>query len=174
MSSFSFLINTLLYTNIYPSFLLNVLPARVNVIKAITSSGIILAVISAIPIPFKKIPRVKTIKNRTGFNHVKYCKNIGISSIGEINPDKSTAGIINVIADSIACCWVLQIADIYSPTPTIASSEIKIEIKNNINDPANGIISIEINGNTNAIIILLGSRKICFISFLLRQIRFSL
>ena len=90
-------------------------------------------------IPFRKIPLVNTIKNLTGFSQVKYCKDVGISSIGEIKPDRSTAGIINVITLKIACCCVLQIAEIKSPTPTIARSEIKIDTINRINEPANGI-----------------------------------
>ena len=98
--------------NYYPSFLLNVLPARVNVIEAITKSGIIFVITSSNPIPFKKSPLDKTIKNLTGFMYVKYCMRTGISSIGEINPDNNTAGIIKVMADNIACCCVLQIAEI--------------------------------------------------------------
>ena len=96
----------------YPNFLLNVLLARVNVIVAIIISGIMFAITSLIPIPFNIIPRDKTIKNLTGFKYVKYCKQSGISSIGEINPESSTAGIINVITDKIACCCVLQIDEI--------------------------------------------------------------
>ena len=93
---------------------------------------------SSIPIPFKNIPRDSTIKNRTGFKYVRYCHPIGISSIGEINPDNKIAGIINVITDKIACCWVLHIAEIKSPTPTIAIREIKIETKNKIIEPLKG------------------------------------
>ena len=96
----------------YPNFLLNVLLASVNVIVAIIISGIIFAITSPKPIPFNIIPRDKTIKNLTGFKYVKYCKQSGISSIGEINPESSTAGIINVITDKIACCCVLQIDEI--------------------------------------------------------------
>ena len=88
--------------NIDPSFLLNVLLARVRVIAAIIISGIKFVITSFIPIPFKNIPRDSTIKNRTGFKYVRYCHPIGISSIGEINPYSSTAGIINVITDKIA------------------------------------------------------------------------
>ena len=88
----------------YPNFLLNVLLASVRVIKAIISSGIMFTITSLIPIPFNIIPRDRTIKNLTGFKYVKYCKKRGISSTGDINPDSSTAGIINVIADRIACC----------------------------------------------------------------------
>lgn len=97
---------------IYPSFLLKVLPARVRVIKAIIIKGIKFVIMSSIPMPLRNIPRVKTIKNLTGFNQVKYCSATGISSIGEIKPDNRIAGIINVIADRIACCCVLQIAEI--------------------------------------------------------------
>ena len=88
------------------------------------------AITSSIPIPFKNNPRDNTIKNLTGFKYVKYCKNTGISSMGDINPDSNTAGIINVITDKIACCCVLQIEDIKRPTPTIASNDINIETKN--------------------------------------------
>ena len=79
--------------NIYPSFLLNVLLARVSVIDAIIKSGIKFVITSSTPIPFKKIPRDNTIKNLTGFKYVKYCNATGISSIGEIKPDNNTAGI---------------------------------------------------------------------------------
>ena len=88
--------------------------------------------------PFKIIPFDKTIKNRTGLRYVRYCKNKGISSIGEINPDNKTAGIINIITEIIACCWVLQTEDIKSPTPVIASSDINIETKNKIKEPTKG------------------------------------
>ena len=82
----------------YPSFLLKVLPASESVSAAIIIRGIIFVITSASPIPFKNIPLVSTIKNLTGFSHVKYCRKTGMSSIGEINPDNSTEGIINVIA----------------------------------------------------------------------------
>ena len=94
--------------------------------------------ISSPPIPLRIIPLESTIKNLTGLSQVKYCKKTGMSSIGEMNPDNNTAGIIKVITDKIACCCVLQIAEIYSPTPTIASSEIKIEIINKRKEPENG------------------------------------
>ena len=110
-----------------------------SVIEAIIISGIRFVITSSNPIPFKNIPLVSTIKNLTGFSQVIYCRKTGISSIGEIKPDKSTAGIINVITLKMACCWVLHTAEIYSPTPTIASRDIKIETINKINDPANGI-----------------------------------
>ena len=118
---------------------MKVRPARVSVMIAIIIRGIKFIITSSIPIPLRNIPRVNTIKNLTGFSRVKYCRKIGISSIGEIKPDNNTAGIINVITLKIACCWVLQIEEIKSPTPTIASKEIKIEIINKINEPANGI-----------------------------------
>lgn len=51
----------------YPNFLLNVLPARVKVIEAISNKGITFAITSSIPIPFKNSPLDKTIKNLTGF-----------------------------------------------------------------------------------------------------------
>ena len=93
---------------------------------------------SSIPIPFNIIPRDRTIKNLTGSKYVKHCKQSGISSIGDINPESKTAGIINVITDNIACCCVLQIDEIYSPTPTIAKSDINIEIKNKNIEPTKG------------------------------------
>ena len=96
-------------------------PARVSVMIAIIIRGIKFIITSSIPIPLRNIPRVNTIKNLTGFSRVKYCRKIGIITL------------------KIACCWVLQIEEIKSPTPTIASKEIKIEIINKINEPANGI-----------------------------------
>ena len=71
------------------------------------------------------MPLVRSMKNLIGLIRVKYCKNFGISSIGDINPERSMAGIWNVITPKIACCWVLQIDDIKSPTPTIDNNEIK-------------------------------------------------
>ena len=96
-------------------------------IEEIIINGIRFIITSSNPIPLRIIPLDKTIKNLTGLSHVKYCKQIGISSIGEINPDKRTEGIIKVIALKMACCWVLQIEDINNPTPIIARREIKIE-----------------------------------------------
>ena len=58
-----------------------------------------------------------------------------MSSIGEIKPDNNTAGIINVITDNIACCCVLQIDEIKSPTPTIESRDIKSDTNNNKIEP---------------------------------------
>ena len=72
----------------YPSFLLNVLPARVRVRSAMIIRGSQFAMASLKLIPFRKIPLVRTMKNLTGFSQVKYCKAVGISSIGEINPDR--------------------------------------------------------------------------------------
>ena len=48
-----------------------------------------------------------------------------------MKPDNNTAGIINVITDKIACCWVLQIDEMKSPTPTIESRDIKSDTNNN-------------------------------------------
>ena len=87
------------------------------------------------------MPLVRSMKNLIGLIRVKYCKNFGISSIGDINPERSMAGIWNVITPKIACCWVLQIDDIKSPTPTIDNNEIKIETKNSRNDPIKGILN---------------------------------
>ena len=45
--------------------------------------------------------------------------------MGEINPDNNTTGIINVITDKIACCCVLQIDEIKSPTTTVVRNSNK-------------------------------------------------
>ena len=153
--------------NIYPNFLLNVLLASVNVIVAIIISGIIFAITSLIPIPFKNIPRDSTMKNLTGSKYVIYCKPIGISSIGEINPDNKTAGIIKVIADRIACCCVLLIAEIYKPTPTIASNDIVIERRNKDTEPTKGILKKTI---IIPVIIIVKAIAICRLSERLRKV----
>ena len=63
-----------------------------------------------------------------------------MSSIGDINPDNKIAGIWNVITPKIACCCVLHIDEIQRPTPTIDKSDINIEIKNTVTEPANGTL----------------------------------
>lgn len=64
-------------------------------------------------------------KKPYGFAQVSACQNLGISSIGDINPESSTAGIWNVRTPKRACCWVLHIEEINKPTPTIDNNEIK-------------------------------------------------
>lgn len=83
-----------------------------------------------------------------------------MSSIGDINPDNKIAGIWNVITPNIACCCVLHIDEIQRPTPTIDKSDISMEIKNTITEPANGtlkqVITITVIKAVNPIAIISG------------------
>ncbi len=112
--------------------------ATLKEIVVIIISGIRLTKTSEAHMFLKNIPRVVSKKNLIGLSQVMYWKTMGISAIGEIKPDKSTAGIWKAVTPKIACCCVFETDEIKSPIPTKASKDIKIDTKNKIKEPLNG------------------------------------
>ena len=74
---------------------------------------------TVMPTPFKNIPRIISIKYRSGIIYVISWMLSGIEYIGKINPENKIAGRKNKNDESIACCCVFEIVDMNNPIASV-------------------------------------------------------